>query len=108
MPDLNSIYRVDKFIVPENSRDEFLSRIVDTHKILRVQPGFIQDSILEQTDGPGRYNIVTVAEWESQEAIDYAKKIVQVEHAKSGFSPQETMERLGVQADIANYTRVIA
>jgi heme-degrading monooxygenase HmoA len=108
MSQLKKIYRVDKFVVPESSRDEFLSRILDTHKILRVQPGFLQDSILEQNDGPGRYNIVTVAEWESQEAIDSAKKVVQAEHAKSGFSPQQTMERLGVQADIANYIRVNA
>ncbi|WP_434341092.1 antibiotic biosynthesis monooxygenase family protein [Motilimonas cestriensis] len=106
MSKLKNIYRVDKFIVPESSRDEFLSRILDTHKILRVQPGFIQDSVLEHTEGPGRYNIVTVAEWESQEAINSAKNVVQAEHAKSGFSPQQIMDRLSVQADIANYTRV--
>lgn len=108
MSELTTIYRVDKFIVPENARDEFLSRILDTHRILRVQPGFLKDSILAQIDGPGIYNIVTVAEWESQEAIDSAKQVVQGEHAKNGFSPKETMERLGIQADIANYTRVNA
>lgn len=108
MSELTTVYRVDKFIVPKNARDEFLSRILETHRILRVQPGFLQDSILEQTDGPGKYNIVTVAEWKSQEAIDSAKKVVQEEHAKNGFSPQQTMERLGIQADIANYKRVNA
>lgn len=108
MPELTPIYRVDKFIVPKNARDEFLSRIMETHRILRTQPGFLTDYILEQTDGPGKYNIVTVAEWKDQESIDAAKKTVQAEHAKNGFSPQQTMERLGVQADIANYTSVSA
>lgn len=108
MPEPTPIFRVDKFIVPENARDEFLSRIMETHRILRAQPGFLQDSILEQTDGPGKYNIVTIAEWKNQESIAAAKEVVQEEHAKSGFSPQQTMERLGIQADIANYTSVNA
>ena len=108
MPELTPIYRVDKFIVPENAREEFLSKIMETHRILRTQPGFLQDSILEQTGGPGKYNIVTVAEWKNQESIDAAKKVVQKEHAKNGFSPQQTMQRLGIQADIANYKSVSA
>lgn len=108
MSELATIYRVDKFIVPENARDEFLSRILDTHKILRAQPGFLRDSILEQTDGPGRFNIVTVAEWKNQEAIDSAKKVIQEEHAKNEFSPKQTMERLGIQVDIASYALVDA
>ena len=108
MTKLKPIYRVDKFIVPEGARDEFLSRIMETHRILRTQPGFLKDSILEQSGGPGKYNIVTVAEWKNQESIDAAKKVVQEEHEKNGFSPQDTMERLGIQADIANYTSVSA
>src|SRR5690606_35278998 len=69
MTKLKPIYRVDKFIVPEGARDEFLSRIMETHRILRTQPGFLKDSILEQSGGPGKYNIVTVAEWTNQESI---------------------------------------
>lgn len=67
-----------------------------------------QCAILEQTDGLGKYNIVTVAEWKNQESIDAAKKVVQEEHAKNGFSPQKTMQRLGIEADIANYKSVSA
>jgi hypothetical protein len=33
-----SVYRVDKFIVPQAARDEFLKRVHDTHNILRQQP----------------------------------------------------------------------
>jgi len=56
-----TIFRVDKFVVPEASRGEFLSRIRDTHALLRQQPGFVRDAILEQASGPGRFNIVTIA-----------------------------------------------
>ena len=103
MSEKTSIYRVDKFVVPKAAREEFLKRVHDTHHVLRRQPGFIRDALLEQIGGPGRFNIVTVAEWESQEAIDAARAAVAKSHAEIGFNPQETMARLGIEADIANY-----
>ena len=51
----------------------------------------------------GKYNIVTVAEWKDQQSIDAARAVVMQAHAESGFNPQETMQRLGIEADIANY-----
>ena len=61
------IFRVDKFVVPRSARDEFLSRVKVTHEVLRRQPGFVRDNLLEQFSGPGEFNIVTIAEWESQD-----------------------------------------
>lgn len=98
-----AIYRVDKFVVPAAARDEFLARIRETHELLRRQPGFIRDAILEQVAGPGKFNIVTIAEWQDQAAIDAARDVVRRAHAQRGFSPQETMKRLGIEADIADY-----
>jgi heme-degrading monooxygenase HmoA len=103
MSEQTTIYRVDKFVVPEAAREEFLRRVHETHQVLRRQPGFIRDALLEQVSGPGRFNIVTVAEWESQAAIDTARAEVMNAHAKSGFNAQETIARLGIEADIANY-----
>lgn len=103
MSENTCIYRVEKFVVPKAAMEEFLRRVHDTHQILRRQPGFIRDAILEQIAGPGRFNIVTLAEWESQTAIDAARAAVAKTHAESGFNPQETMARLGIEADIANY-----
>ena len=102
------IFRVDKFVVPQAAREEFLKRVHDTHQVLRRQPGFIRDALLEQVAGSGKFNIVTIAEWESQEAIDAARATVMAAHAESGFSPKETMTRLGIDADIANYERIDA
>ncbi|RFA26607.1 antibiotic biosynthesis monooxygenase [Alkalilimnicola ehrlichii] len=101
-----AIYRVDKFSVPQAAREEFLARVRDTHQVLRRQPGFVRDTLLEQVAGPGRFNIVTIAEWDSQEAIDAARTAVMEAHAESGFNPQEAMARLGVEADIANYRAI--
>ena len=53
MSEKTSIYRVDKFIVPQAAREEFLKKVHDTHSVLRHQPGFIRDTILEQVAGPG-------------------------------------------------------
>lgn len=102
------VYRVDKFIVPEAARDEFLKRVHDTHNILRQQPGFVRDLLLDQIAGPGSFNLVTVAEWESQESVDAAGAVVAAFHAEHGFNPHKTMARLGIAADIGNYKQVDA
>src|SRR4029079_7831551 len=87
-------YRVDKFIVPETARDEFLSRVFQTHQVLRRQPGFVGDLLLEQSGGPGRFNFVTVAEWESEDFVPGARAAVQAMHRSQNFDPQELFQRL--------------
>jgi heme-degrading monooxygenase HmoA len=100
------IYRVDKFVVPDAAREEFLGRVRSTHQLLKAQPGFVRDVVLEQSSGPGRFNFVTVVEWQSQAAMEAAKAVVMAAHAKSGFNPQELFARLGIETDIANYTAI--
>ncbi|HET8761751.1 MAG TPA: antibiotic biosynthesis monooxygenase [Nitrospiria bacterium] len=102
------VYRVDQFVVPDSAREEFLGKVRGTHRLLKAQPGFVRDVVLEQTAGPGRFNFVTLVEWRSQSAMDAAKAVVTAAHAKSGFNPQELFARLGIQADIANYTAIDA
>ncbi|WP_181170410.1 MULTISPECIES: antibiotic biosynthesis monooxygenase [unclassified Mesorhizobium] len=101
-----SVFRVDKFVVPAQARDEILGKARMTHELLRQQEGFVQDFLLEQFSGPGEFNLVTMVEWESQAAIDKVVPIVKAAHESIAFSPQETIARLGVKADIANYQRV--
>jgi len=50
------IYRVDKFVVPSTAREEFLHKVRRTHAVLKAQPGFLQDFVLEQSSGPGEFN----------------------------------------------------
>jgi len=101
-----SVFRVDKFVVPAEARHEILGKVRMTHELLRRQDGFVQDFLLEQFSGPGELNIVTIVEWESQAAVDKVVPIVKAAHERIAFNPQETIARLGVKADIANYQRV--
>ncbi|SFP92994.1 hypothetical protein SAMN03159463_05190 [Mesorhizobium sp. NFR06] len=101
-----SVFRVDKFVVPAQAREEILAKARMTHELLRRQEGFVQDFLLEQFSGPGEFNLVTMVEWESQAAVDKVVPIVKAAHERIAFSAQETIQRLGVKADIANYRRV--
>jgi len=100
------VFRVDKFIVPEVAKDDFLKRVHETHEILHRQPGFTRDLVLQQVAGPGNFNIVTLVEWASQEYMDAARMVVTKIHAERRFNPQETMARLGISADIGNYRQM--
>ena len=102
------IYRVDKFVVPDRARDEFLTKVRNTHELLRTLPGFLQDSVLEQSSGPGEFNFVTIVEWESMESIENAKAAVMAMHTRTNINPQEMFARLGIKADLANYRQIDA
>lgn len=101
-----AVYRVDRFSVPEAGRAEFLERVAGTHAVLRLQPGFVRDAVLEKTSTPGAVDIVTVAEWESAEAIERAGAAVRRMHAETGFDRAEMFARLGIEADIGVYRPV--
>ena len=60
-----AVFRVDKFVVPAEAREEILRKVRATHELLRVQQGFVQDFVLEQFSGPGEFNLVTIVEWEN-------------------------------------------
>jgi heme-degrading monooxygenase HmoA len=102
------LYRIDKFKVPPPARDEFLTRVRETHGFLSTLPGFVRHSIFEQSSGPGAFNFVTLAEWESAEALEGASKSVAAKFEASGFNPQEVRARLGIDADVAIYLETSA
>ncbi len=97
------IYRVDKFAVPQAARLEFLAKVRETHAMLAVLPGFVRDFVLEQVSGPGEFNVVTLVEWENAEAFEEAKAAIWARHARMGFDPHATFQRLGIRADLGNY-----
>jgi heme-degrading monooxygenase HmoA len=106
MPD--KIYRVDKFVVPSSAREEFLVKVRRTHEVLKAQPGFLQDFVLEQSSGPGEFNFVTLVEWASQEAVENARAAVGALHRGMNFDAKELFARTGIKADVANYSRLEA
>ncbi|HEY4816955.1 MAG TPA: antibiotic biosynthesis monooxygenase [Candidatus Acidoferrum sp.] len=100
------IYRVDKFAVPIAAREEFVDKARRTHALLKEQPGFLQDFVLEQSSGPGEFNFVTIVEWASQEAVENARAAILALHREMNFNPQEMLARFGIKADVANYKRL--
>ncbi len=102
----DSLYRIDRFVVPAAARDEFLKNITRVHSILREQPGFIWDAILESAPGPGEFDFVTIAEWEKADALEPAKAAVAASHHEAGFDPQEMFQRLGIRMEPGNYRYV--
>lgn len=100
------MYRLDKFIVPNNAREEFLARVKATHQILNEQPGFIQDFLLEQPVDENTFALATLVEWENSSFIESARAVVKEMHQETGFNAQETIARLGIKAELGNYQRV--
>lgn len=97
------LYRVDKYVVPAAARDEIVSRLSALFSVLREQDGLISSVCLEQVSGPGEFNILTYAEWESQAHVDRANAAVGAHLQETKFDPQETFMRLGVKADLGVY-----
>ncbi|MGC4804640.1 antibiotic biosynthesis monooxygenase family protein [Micromonospora sp. DT233] len=97
------VYRVDKFAVPEPVREEFWRQVRRTHAILRTQPGFLDDALLEQHSGPGRFNAVTIVRWASADDLPAARAAVHAAHRAEGFEPAVFFEHAGIEADLANY-----
>jgi heme-degrading monooxygenase HmoA len=100
------VYRIDKFVVPEAAKPEFLARVEETHRILRNCPGFVRDDVFEQYAGSGRFNLMTLVEWDSQEAIEDAIHAVEAARKAEGFDPRALMTRLGISADMALYRSI--
>jgi heme-degrading monooxygenase HmoA len=99
------IVLIDKFVVPEESRPEFLEAVHLSSGFLRTLPGFVEGFVYEKTDGDSRYNIMTTAVWADAEAFQNAKKAVAAEFQKRGFNPPEIMKKLRVEIERAVFNR---
>jgi len=96
---------IDSFVVPEESKAAFLEAVRESARILRALPGFVEGFIYERTEGESRFNVMTIAVWQSGEAFENAKKAAMTEFQKVGFNPQETIKRLRVEMERAVYER---
>jgi len=102
------VYRLDRFVVPVTARDAFLEKVTATHRVLRQQPGFIRDHLLEQPNGPDETIIVTLAEWSDAAATAPARAAVAEMHRALRFSPHAFMAELGIRAEMGTYRPVSA
>ena len=72
----SSVFRVDKFVVPGHALPTFVEQLQRTKQTLDAIPGCRQNLVLTQLVGPGEYNVMTVVEWASPQAIVAAKDVV--------------------------------
>jgi heme-degrading monooxygenase HmoA len=97
---------IDRFSVPANASQEFIERMRYNRNFLRKLPGFIEDSAYEATDDNGNLLIVTIAVWESNEAIRMAKEAVQAEYKKIGFNMTEFLQRNNILIERGIYSKM--
>lgn len=100
---MSIVYRVDKFVVPETAREEFWRHVHRTHEVLRRQAGFLDDVLLQQHSGSGRFTAVTIIRWSSAGDLPAARAAAEAGHRAAGFEPAEFFKRAGIEADVANY-----
>jgi len=99
----DKISLIDKFFVPAASKAEFYERMHINRSFLNNLPGLIKQDAYEYTDHDGNLICVTVAEWESKEAIDKAREAVQAEYKREGFDMPGMLKRLNITIDRGIY-----
>lgn len=87
---------IDRFEVPQESKAEFIERMNINRNLIKNLPGFVEDAVYERNDELGNLICVTVAVWESEEAIKKAREAVQAAYKKEGFNLQAMLERLNI------------
>jgi hypothetical protein len=90
---------IDKFIVPAQSKQEFLERVTINRNFIRNLNGFIKDEAYERIDEHGNFIFMTIAVWENEAVLKKAKEAVQAEYKKEGFDIAEMFTRLKITMD---------
>src|SRR5262245_28811397 len=96
-------FRIDSFSVPAAARTEFEAAMRRNLRFIQTLPGFLSHTVLEKASGPSMFNIVTIAVWQSPEAIAKAADAVRTFYQEIGFNPAEALSRWGVAAEIGQY-----
>ena len=98
---------IDKFVVPQNAFEEFTQRMDYNRCLIRNLPGFTQDMAYQQTGENGNAIVLTIAIWESQEAIDQAKATIQAEYDRIGYRPAAMFARLHITLERGIYQEIV-
>jgi heme-degrading monooxygenase HmoA len=102
-PASHSVFRIDKFVVPSQSISAFVERIHHVQRMLGDLPGCLQKHVLTQTGDSSEFDVVTVVEWASADAVASAQAVMQEQLAREGFDLQAFRKKLGVRGDSGMY-----
>ena len=64
------IVLVDKFVVPEVSKAEFLEAVHKSATFIRTLSGFVEGFVYEKIDGDSRNSVVTTAVWKRSRILE--------------------------------------
>jgi heme-degrading monooxygenase HmoA len=102
-------FRIDTFTVPQSAREEFEAAMRRNLEFLQTLPGFRSHMVFEQTAAPigggptSKFNIITIAVWESPEAILRAGEQVRAYYLRIGFDMRASIAKWGVTAELGTY-----
>jgi len=99
----NARFRIDAFSVPAASRAEFEAAMHRNLAFLETVPGFVSHMVFEKTSGPTTFDIVTIAVWDSADAIAAAGDKVRAYYQSIGFDMPAVLARLGITAALGYY-----
>lgn len=100
------VFRFDRFAVPQDALPAFMRRLRWIDEALGKLPGCRQNWVMTDCSGGGEFNVATLVEWSSPEAMAAARTQIQRRYAEEGFDPTEFMRRLGVRADMGLFATV--
>ena len=100
----NLYFRIDSFSVPDPAREEFEQAMRRNLAFIGTLPGFRGHVAFEKAGGPTAFNVVTIAVWESKEAVDKAGEEVRAYYARIGFDTPAMLARWGAKAEIGYFT----
>lgn len=96
-------FHVDSFSVPDVFLGELETAMRRNMAFIEAQPGFRGHVVLRKTSGPTTFNIVTIAMWESSEAIERAGVEVSAYYRRIGFDRAATLARWGAKVETGNF-----
>jgi hypothetical protein len=99
----NLKFRIDTFTIPTAVRGEFEAAMQRNSAFLKTLPGYLGHVVFEKASGASSHDVVTIATWESDQAIANAREQVQAYYQRIGFDVQDMLAKWGVKADLGYF-----
>lgn len=100
-PDLR--FRIDAFTVPAAAREAFEAAMRGNLDFLRGLPGFLGHTVCERTGGSTEFNLVTLAAWKNQAALEGAAAAMGARNRELGLDMKAKLAEWGVAAHIGEF-----
>jgi len=98
------IFRINRFTVPAASRTEFMALMGDTLGVIRRQPGFVRDVVLENATGLGASSLMTLIEFAHQSVLPGVIEALAADDRAHGLDRPAELDRLGIRAENGLYS----